>query len=83
MPYMCYALHMLDMARDPAVWRQKLTPSEAKELELAERTKRAAVEQYNAVFQRLKNRCIQRVRAEAARDEGDPLKKPRGQWGKK
>ena len=65
---MCYLLHMLDMARDPAVWRKELTPAEAKELELAERTKRAAVEQYNAVFQRLKNRCIQRVRAKATKD---------------
>lgn len=60
---------MFDMARDPAVWRKELTHSEAKELELAERTKKAAVEQYNAVYQRLKNRCIQRVRAKAAKDE--------------
>lgn len=60
---------MFDMARDPAVWRKELTEGERRELELAERTKLAAVEQYNAVFRRLKNRCIQRVRAKAARDE--------------
>jgi len=60
---------MFDMARDPALWRKELTPSEAKELELAERTKKAAVEQYNAVFKRLKNRCIQRVRAKQRRDD--------------
>ncbi|MGB0507117.1 MAG: hypothetical protein ACPGGK_13055 [Pikeienuella sp.] len=51
------------MARDPAVWRKELTPSEVKELELAERTRAAAVDQYNSIFKRLKNRCIQRVRA--------------------
>ena len=56
---------MFEMTRDPAVWRKELSPPEVRELELAERTKSAAVEQYNAVFQRLKNRCIQRVRAKA------------------
>ncbi len=55
------------MARDPAVWRKELTPAEQRELDLAEAAKSAAVDQYNAVFQRLKNRCIQRVRSKAAR----------------
>lgn len=50
------------MAKGDAAWREEMTEAERHELELAERTKSAAVEQYNAVFQRLKNRCIQRRR---------------------
>lgn len=69
MPRLCYALHMLDMARDPAAWRKEMSDAEERELELAERTKKVATENYNAVFQRLKNRCIQRLRAKAAKNE--------------
>ena len=59
---------MLDMARDPAVWRKELSDAERRELELAEKAKTSAVENYNAVFKRLKNRCIQRVRTKAAKN---------------
>jgi len=60
---------MYDMARESAEWRNEMTEAEQRELELAERAKSAAVEQYNAVLYRLKNRCIGRLRTKAKRDE--------------
>lgn len=60
----CYVLHMLDMARDPAVWRKKMTPAEARELDLAKQARDASNESYKAVYRRLKNRCIQRLISE-------------------
>lgn len=60
---------MLDMPKGDAAWRKELTDIEIRELELAERTKSAATKQYNELFKRLKNRCIQRLRNKAARDE--------------
>jgi len=65
---MWYVCDMIEMAHEPAVWRKEMTSAEQRELELAERTRAAAVEQYRAVYLRLKHRCIQRVRAKAAKD---------------
>ena len=61
--------HMLDMAKGDAAWRKEMNEREARELELAERARDAAADQYNAVFKKMKNRCIQRLRAKAARDQ--------------
>lgn len=52
---------MLEMAKGDAEWRNEMTAAERRELELAERTKAAATDQYKAVFTRLKNRCVQRL----------------------
>lgn len=67
--HLCYSCDMLDMAKGDAAWRKEMTEGEARELALAERAREAANDQYKAVFSRLKNRCIQRLRKKGARDE--------------
>jgi hypothetical protein len=57
-----YALHMLDMAREPADWRDYMNDQEREELALAERVRDAAAEQLRVLTRRLKSRCIMRMK---------------------
>jgi len=46
----------------PARWRSVMTPKEARELEAAKQARDAARGRYKATYERLKNRCLQRLR---------------------
>jgi hypothetical protein len=53
---------MLDMAREPANWRDYMNEQEREELALSERVREAANEQHRVLTRRLKSRCIMRMR---------------------